>query len=541
MPWKRVRLVLISWALGALALPGTAVADSTTPLTLSGFGEIVVDGANEQVFVSGGQASSSIVVLDFDGNVVTTITGQQGATGMALDASTGTLYVALRNASAISKINTTTLAEVTRFATTGMSAPRWVALAGGRVWFSYGCMDSGGVGSAALDGTDLQAELGSASSCNRFAVSPTDANVLAASDVGGSSVFLYNVSSGSPATTSSSMGPGGSANIRQLLFTPDGADLFVASASPSSVQSFTMPSFTLSGSYTTGPYPIAAAVSADGAYVAGGADAYYNPDAFVFDAVTGDEIRRWEFGANGYTLHDGGLAFSPDNSRLFAVTKNPSTGKPDFRVLGAPTDPAAPTTISLSVSAGTVDYNRTVTLTANLVGAPGATVSIYATPYLGARTLVASGAVNASGDFTATYLVKKKTWFVAEFAGDESHTASTSTEAIVQCRALASVALSRHYGRSGAYKLYHSGTNPKIKGTVAPNHAGEYLEFVAQRYSNGAWRLIDADSFQITSTGSVYAILYASRLGKYRVRTEYDGDSDHLGDTSPWAYLKITR
>ena len=38
---------------------------------------------------------------------------------MALDDSTGTLYVALRNASAISKIDTTTLTETSRFATTG--------------------------------------------------------------------------------------------------------------------------------------------------------------------------------------------------------------------------------------------------------------------------------------------------------------------------------------------------------------------------------------------------------------------------------------
>jgi WD40 repeat protein len=294
--WQVVRRYVAAlsaaFALFACVSAGAALA-GTTQLPLASLGEVLVDPANSHVFVSGGSAASSVVVLDFDGNVVTTIASQQGATGMALDQAAGTLYVALRNVSAISRINTTTPTETGRFTTTGMSAPGRVALAGGRVWFSYNCMDSGGVGSAALNGTDLQTELGSASSCNRFATTSTNVNLLAASDIGGSSVRLYNVSTGSPVVTAYSFSPGGAANIRHLVFAPDGGDLFIASGSPYSVQSFSVPGFTLSGSYATGPYPIAAAVTADGAYVAGGADAHYNDDVFVFDAVTGDEIRRW--------------------------------------------------------------------------------------------------------------------------------------------------------------------------------------------------------------------------------------------------------
>jgi hypothetical protein len=533
--WGRALVAVVVVALGICpsALAGT------THLSFTALGEVLVDPTHEHVFVTGGSTASSIVVLDFDGNVVQTITGQQGATGMALDDSTATLYVALRNASSITKIDTATLAETGRFATTGMSAPGRVALAGGRIWFSYDCNNSGGVGSAALDGTDLQTELGSASSCNRFATTPTDVNMLAASDVGGSTVMLYDVSSGSPVQTAYAFSPGDSANIKDLRFAPEGTDLFIAAGSPYSVQSFAASDFTLSGSYLTGPYPVALALTSDGAFVAGGADAYYNPDVFVFDRSTGDEIRHWAF-AEGYVLLAGGLAFSPDASRLFAVTKNPPTGKIDFRVLASPTSDATDTSLTLAASASKVTYGKSVTLTAHLSGAPSGLVSFYGTPYLGGKTLLKTVAVNGSGNASVSVKPGRKTWYTAEYGGDETHNGSASAEVIVNVRALVTVGLSGYYGRSGAYKLYHLGRNPSVRGTVRPNHAGNSLTFVAQRYSSGAWRTRITATFTIGSGGSAYAVLKNTRLGRYRVRVVFSGDSDHLGNKSRWAYLLVT-
>jgi hypothetical protein len=535
---RRCRFAALSAAIFLGAAFSPAALAGTTQLPFTALGEVVVDPTNAHVFVSGGATASSVVVLDYDGNLVATLTGQQGATGMALDESTGTLYVALRNASAISKIDTTALTETSRFATTGMSAPARVALAGGRLWFSYGCNNSGGVGSAALDGTDLQTELGSASSCNRFATSPADADALAASDVGGSSVSVYDVSSGSPVLSSSSFSPGGAANIKHLVFAPDGADLLIASGSPYAVQSFSVADFTLSGSYATGPYPVAAAISADGAYVAGGADAYYNADVFTFDESTGDEIRRWNFG-EGYVLLDGGLAFSPDASRLFAITDNPATGKIDFRVLGAPTVPAAPTTLTLTASRTTVTYGRSARLTAHLIGA-GGLVSFYGTPYAGGKTLLGTVAVDGSGIASLTVRPTRKTWYTAEYAGDDTHAGSSSAEVIVRVQARTSVVLSGHYARSGRYKLYHLGRNPRARGTVAPKHVGSALKFVAQRYRSGGWGTVATATLTIQSDGSAYGVLRNTRLGRYRIRTIFGGDSDHLGSKSSWAYLRIT-
>jgi hypothetical protein len=241
----------------------------------------------------------------------------------------------------------------------------------------------------------------------------------------------------------------------------------------------------------------------------------------------------------GNTLFDGGLAFSPDASRLFAVTKNPATGKADFRALTAPTQAAANTSVTLAASASTVRYGSSVTLTAHLTGASGV-VSFYGTPYLGGRTLLRTVAVNAAGDASLTVTPNRKTWYTAEYAGDATHDGSASGEVIVNVRARTTVSLSRHYARSGGYKLYHLGQNPRVRGTVAPNHAGSTLSFVAQRYRSG-WRTEARGTFTIDSSGSAYAVLRRTYLGRYRVRVTFAGDSDHLGSTSAWAYLRITR
>ena len=68
---------------------GAAVTATST--TLPGtFGAMVIDATTGHVFVSLPD-TSKVVVLDFSGNILATISGQSGAEGMAL--SGGFLYV----------------------------------------------------------------------------------------------------------------------------------------------------------------------------------------------------------------------------------------------------------------------------------------------------------------------------------------------------------------------------------------------------------------------------------------------------------------
>jgi hypothetical protein len=503
---------------------------------------LAVDGTHGHVFVSGGAGTSSILVLDFDGKIVTTITGQQGASGLVVDESSGTLYAALRDATAISKIDTVTLTETSRVSVAPLSLPTNLALAGGKLWFAHSCGSGGGTGSINTDGTGVTDETTLPGYCPVFATTQGDSDLLATGDSGISptTLHVYDVSTAPPTLVKSAWNPGGAGNLRSLAFSPDALNVLSASGAPYMIQSFLASDLTLAGTYPTGPYPIAVAVTDDGAYVAGGADASYDEDIFVFPIGNTTPVRSWDFDSTSKSLVAGGLAFSPDASRLFAVSNNTTTGKADFRVYTSPTVPLTPTTTTLAASASTITYGKSVTLSAHVSGATEGMVSLYATPVGGSRKLVKTAALNASGN--ASFLVKPtgKTTYTAEYAEHETHAASKSAGRTILVRSRATAALTGFYGRAGKYKLYHLGRRPNVRGTVIPNHAGHMLKFVAQRYSGG-WRTAATGSFPIQANGSAYAVLKNTSLGRYRTRVIFAGDADHLGSTSAWVYLKVTR
>jgi hypothetical protein len=196
--------------------------------------------------------------------------------------------------------------------------------------------------------------------------------------------------------------------------------------------------------------------------------------------------------------------------------------------------------VSLGVSPLAVEYNRQAHLTVNVSGASSGTVSIYATPLGGVRTLIGAGVLNSSGNFSASLTMTRTALLVAEYGGNATHGAAASTGKIVQVRAIARVRLRGGYGRAGKYRLYRLGARPHVTGTVAPNHAGSALAFVAQKSVRGAWRTMATTSFPIEATGSAYAVLRRASRGAWRVRTVFKGDADHLGDRSPWKYLRFT-
>jgi WD40 repeat protein len=523
---------------------GVAAGGTITQLPLSAFGGMAVDGAHQRVFVSGGAGTSSIVVLDFTGAIVKTITGQGGATGMVVDESSGTLYVALRDNTSITKIDTATLAETSRMSVAPISLPRQLALAGGKLWFGYGCASTAGIGSINLDGSSAKAHSMGAGYCPVLAATATTGR-LASGDTGISptTLYLYDISTDPPTLVKSVWSPGGASDLNQLVFSPDESRLLSASNNPGAVQAFNVSDLSLAATYPLADgHPNSVAISDDGAFVAAAAGhAWYDPDIYVFPAGETTPVRQWDFTSTTKVMVERGLAFSPDSSKLFAVSTNDTTGRLDFRVLTNPTQPLLSTETSLTVSASRVTYGTSLTLRAHVTAAKTGSMSFYKTPYGGSRTLVKTVAINSLGNASISTKPAARTLYTAEFTGNDKYDSSTSAGRTVYVRARTTVRLRRWYARSGIYKLFRAGTRPLVTGTVAPNHAGSPLRFVAQRYYAGAWRLTATVTFTITSAGSVSAeLLRTTRGGTYRVRTIFGGDADHLGSRSRWAYLKVT-
>ena len=194
------------------------------------------------------------------------------------------------------------------------------------------------------------------------------------------------------------------------------------------------------------------------------------------------------------------------------------------------------TTLALQSSHRRTPYDRSVTLRARLTGPASGVVSIFARPHGQARTLVKRGSVDAGGVLAASYRMKRKTVFTAEYAGDLMHMGSTASRG-VEVRALINIALAGQYGKSGKYALFRVGNDPKVTASVVPSHADQRVKFIAQKLISGSWRTTGTARFPIRADGSAVAFLNAVG-GTYRVRVSFGGDADHLGATSRWRYLK---
>jgi hypothetical protein len=531
---------LLATLVVATIVAGVPAAHGATRLALGNFGDMVVDPAHSHVFVSSRDGGTSVVVLDYDGNVVDTISGLSHPWGMALDEGTSTLYVAESGGSTIATVDTSTLEVTDHLSVAPWTSPRWLALAGGRLWFAHDCITSSdaGMASIALDGSDLQTPDGADLPyyCPTFAPSPTDPDVMAVVDKGvsPSTIYVYDVSTATPSLivkkTNAPIGP-------DLVISPDGSELLGMAST--GVGALRLSDLALLRTYPSNGRANAAAITADGGFVAAGRGTTTDdPDVFVYNASTLAEARRFTLGVTANNLLDGALAFSPDKSRLFAVTTD-GDGHIDFRAIQSPTVVQKKTSTSISLSATKIQYNHAVTVKAHVNGTKKGTVSIYAKPYAGTKTLVKTGSLNSDGNFSASYKATKKTTFTAEYNGTDVFAPSKSGGKAVAVHAIAKVVMANYYDIKGGYKLYHRGAYPETIGDLIPAHSGSTLKFVVQRYAFGKWRQVASDTFPADG-GSVWAQFVSKTRGTYRIHTVFGGDAQNLADTSPWAYFKIT-
>ncbi|MET7822094.1 hypothetical protein [Micromonospora zamorensis] len=329
-----VALAALTAGLLTGAFPGPAVAAATqtaTPLPLTQVADVV--SAGDRVFVSGGRSSTDVVVTSATGALVGTLANLPGPTDLLLSADRQTLYVALPSANAIAAFDTGSLIESARYDTGAGECPSSLALTGRYLWFGYGCDQWGGnIGRIDLGRQPARLSTGAASEdfyyAPLLAAASQNRTVLLAGQPGLSpaSVYAYGIGAGGTLTTlrTNEFSAVGS-NLRDVALDPTGTTLYTAAGSPPLVQAFPFADIsTPSATYATGPYPRAVELSRTGTRIAAGADAAYNPDVFVF-AADGSEQARFELGDE---LSPGGLAWSPNEARVYAVTSDWTGARP---------------------------------------------------------------------------------------------------------------------------------------------------------------------------------------------------------------------
>jgi hypothetical protein len=387
----------------------------------------VVDDAHAHVLVSGPN-ENEVLVFDYDGTLVKTIPNIPGAAAMVAQGSS--LYVVAGKAGAIERIDLGSLTDSGALAT-GLSTPRWLAFAGGRLW--TGVNGNGQwtqLASVALDGT---VSVFTPLYYNPdFATTPGDPNALYLTQNGLSPGSLYrlDVSGASPVVRASNTNTGGS-NIQQLVVSPDGTRVIPASGAPYNFQEFAASTLTPNGIvYPAQPYPSAVAVSpgSGGLLATGLNNGYSAPDISVFRLGNPQSIfsatTKNSSGTANVVPH--GLALTADGSRLFAVTVD-DVYSTAFHLWVFNLVAKATTTTSVSVAPSPSGFGQAVTATATVAPTDGGgTVAFTANgaPIPGCSAQQLSG---STATCTTTGLPLGQVTVTASYGGDTQYLNSSGS------------------------------------------------------------------------------------------------------------------
>lgn len=443
MSYKRISqaaATVLAAGLASAVLPAATAgaASSAVPLPMAHYAHMLVDPAHQHVFFSGGAGSTGILVTDYSGSTVATVPGETGADGLALSPDGSTVYAALGSTDAVSAISTITLTETARYATGTGTDPQSVAWSAGKVWFGYtGTAPFGGIGSIDPAATPAAVTL-KATGDNWYGapiLAATPGGELVAGEPGQSPAELasYDVSGSSVSLHARRLlidGSSVSSNLGDLAITPDGKDILTACGAPYQHQLFTTADLTPDGAYDSTNYPDAVAIGADGTVFAG-SDSYYGDSVYVFAPGNPSALASYSVGPDT-DLAPAGVAVTPDDATLFAVSTDVYGDNPTLHILQNPAQTAATLTVT---GPATVHRHGTVTLTGSLGGtapyAAGQTLHVTRTGGGTAATLP-DITTAPDGSFTVTDSPRGSGTFTYQVSYDGSaHLAASAASATV--------------------------------------------------------------------------------------------------------------
>jgi hypothetical protein len=195
--------------------------------------------------------------------------------------------------------------------------------------------------------------------------------------------------------------------------------------------------------------------------------------------------------------------------------------------------------VSAKVSKGVLTYGDRVRITGHLgAGTQSRVLNITAEFVGGGTKVLASGTVDPQGDLSVTFRPPKTATYVVSFAGDAVRAAAKDT-AKVRVRVILDTELTGSRSRRGAYEIYRRNSVARCRVAVAPNHTGTKIDVELQASVRGRWQRVDFGTFRLARGSRALIGVRGSSGVNLRVRVSVRGHPDHLGDTSPWMYLRF--
>ncbi|MFF3415122.1 YncE family protein [Streptomyces sp. NPDC002698] len=531
------------------SVAGPAVADSSAALPIRSSGDIIVDGVHQRVFISD-PSGGKIVATDYDGTVIGTVTSLPQADGLELSADSATLYVAVPGTDEIVAIDTATVTEAGRYATGDGTDPQHLALAGGKLWFGYGSVGHGNIGSLDLSGGQTRVSLaqeaeGTWKDAPLLDSAPGAPDTLAA----GSRQYyftlgIYDVSSGTAGRTAFLGGQdaaiGGTAE--DLALTPDGTELVVATSVRDFQQVFRTSDLAETIRYPSTHWEQRSVDVAPDGLVAMGTDtyAYFSPQVSIYKPGGTAPRRTANFtdevgGVAQQTLLDhGDLAFAPDSSRLFAVTRN-LQGYYRLRVV---TDPAkAVTTVTVNAPS-TADRAKALTVSGkvtNTLGLPaGTTVAVTRTDLEspnGKALPAATVKTDGTFSFADTPPAGSKVTYEVSYAGDADHTAASASDTVEVSRTSPTLTVNKNNN------VYAYASNVTFTAHLGTTYKNRTLSLYADTAGDGKGKYL-VKTGTVNSAGNLSVTLLLKR--DTTVSASFSGDARTAPKTATsWVGAKV--
>ena len=478
------RLVSAACATSALfaglTLPQAALAaDTQVHLPFTSYTSMLVDEAHDHIYFTSG--TSTLTITDLTGANPVTRSGLGGAVGLALSPDGSTVYVAARAANEIAAIDTTTLAVTTPF--TGVSCPRYLAFAGGKLYFSYGCTaGQGNIGSVDFSGASPSVATALISDYwygpPALAAGSPDSGVLAAADADTEpdKIVTYDVSSGAPTKLAQNR-TDVCENFQAMAVTSTGALMALACGSPYHVTMFNTADLSTVDTYgDSSPYPAGVAISAtDGAIAAGFSQ--HNPNVAVYGVGTPvTPINQYDVqaGGSGFLVADG-MRFGSSGDLYIVVPTSVYNNDFDLVVQHDPTLPVTDVSIS---AAGSVSLGQSVSVSGDVSSATSLAnpIALDVTRHDATGTHTRPSATTDSNghfSFEDTPSVAGSATYTVTYAGDSSHGGGSASTTVNVARLATTVSLTSDRSR------YGYGATARVTAHVGPTDDGRTVSIYA--------------------------------------------------------------
>ncbi|MGD0242247.1 MAG: hypothetical protein ABSB59_18230 [Streptosporangiaceae bacterium] len=530
----------------SVGAPATSAHAATTVVTLpiTSYSHMLVDSAHKHLFITSGSGSTSILVTDYSGQTVATIGNEPGATGLALSPDGSTVYAALAAGDAVSAISTSTLAETARYATGTGTDPTYVAATSGKIWFSYDAAAAqASIGS--IDPSTSPATVTLSAAAGTWSIPPvlaaTASGELVASEPSQSpnELATYDVSTGTATVLAPQQFFTEAGNFKSMAITPDGQDVVTASGAPYQQEIFKISDLSAAGTYPTTPYPNSVAIAADGTVAAG--TTIGSNEVFMFAPGGSTPLNTISFGSN--QLADDGVALTPDDSLLFAITLQ---NAPTLNIIPNPAQPAPPaqdpTSTAMTCSPNPDAIGQATTCTATVTDTAASPTTPTGTVTFGASAndgsfsastctlapAATSGQASCSVSYTpsSTPQVPGSVTLSGAYTGDSSHASSAGTTVLtIPTPQATATTLTCQPGLllrdkcTAAVSDTSSGTATTPTGTVT---------FTSSRHG-----IFSKTTCTLSGTGTSAScfVYYTPLFGSQTLTATYGGDATHQAST----------